>query len=253
MFRTGNPTLSPRVFSQATPVRGSQAMTLQGTAFKGGVLATLALGTAMYTWGLVHKAVDLSAGIDSAMPWFLGGLAVAVVAGLVTSFVPRWAGLTAPIYALGEGLVLGTISAMADLRVPGVVLQAGSLTLLTLVSLAIVYQMGWIRATRGFVLGLSAAMGAICLMYLASFVMRMMGMSIPYIHGSGPIGIGVSVIVVIVAALNLILDFDQIEQGVRYGAPKYMEWYGAFGLMVTLVWLYLEILRLLMKLAARRD
>jgi len=159
--------------------------------------------------------------------------------------------VTAPIYAVAEGFFLGGLSGLVNLRFPGIPFQAVCLTFGTLFMLLMAYQTGWIRATENFKLGVTAATGGICMLYLVSMVMGFFGMQIPFIHESGPIGIGFSVFVVIIAALNLVLDFDFIEHGAEHGAPKYMEWYAAFGLLVTLVWLYIEILRLLSKLARR--
>jgi uncharacterized YccA/Bax inhibitor family protein len=160
--------------------------------------------------------------------------------------------MTAPIYAALEGLALGGISAVFESRYPGIVSQAVFLTFGTLAALLIAYRSGWIKATENFKLGVVAATGGIFFVYLISFVLSFFGVSIPLIHGSGVFGILFSLFVVVIAALNLVLDFDFIEQGAEQGAPKYMEWFAAFGLMVTLIWLYLEILRLLSKLQQRR-
>jgi uncharacterized YccA/Bax inhibitor family protein len=157
------------------------------------------------------------------------------------------------LYAILEGLFIGGLSAMYELQFKGIVMQAALLTFSVLFALLGAYRCGFIRVTENFKLGLFAATGAIALVYLLNIVLRLFGMSIPFIHESGLLGIGFSVVVVVIAALNLVLDFDFIENGAAVGAPKYMEWYGAFGLMVTLVWLYVEILRLLSKLARRDD
>jgi len=159
--------------------------------------------------------------------------------------------VTAPIYALLEGLVLGGLSAVLELRYPGIAIQAVSLTFGTLFVLLFLYRSGVIKVTQKFRLGIIAATGGIMVFYLLEMVLGFFGVQFMAINGSGPIGIGFSLIVVAIAALNLVLYFDFIEQGVQVGAPKYMEWYGAFGIMVTLVWLYLEILRLLSKMRSR--
>ena len=185
------------------------------------------------------------------MPFMLiGGLGGFVLA-MVTVFKKTWAPVTAPAYALVEGLFLGAISSMFEARFPGIVMQAVMLTFGTLFALLLAYRSGLIKATENFKLGVAAATGGIFLLYLVSFGMSLFGKNIPYIHESGLIGIGFSLFVVVVAALNLVLDFDFIETGVEQRAPKYMEWYAAFGLMVTLVWLYVEFLRLLSKLQSR--
>ena len=176
-----------------------------------------------------------------------GGLILA----LVTTFKKEWAPVTAPLYALVEGFFLGAISAMYELRFDGIVFQAVALTFGTLGALLLAYRSGLIKATENFKLGVVAATGGIFLIYLVTFVLGFFGVNVPFVHESGLLGIGFSLFVVVVAALNLVLDFDFIESGVDAGAPKYMEWYGAFGLMVTLVWLYVEFLRLLSKLQSR--
>ncbi len=170
---------------------------------------------------------------------------------LATSLKPTWAPITAPLYALIEGFFLGSISAVYEARFNGIVFQAVLLTFGTLFALLFAYRSGMIKATENFKLGVVAATGGIALVYLATIVLGLFGVRIPFIHDSGLIGIGFSLFVVVVAALNLVLDFDFIESGVEHGAPKHMEWYGAFGLMVTLVWLYIEFLRLLSKLQSR--
>jgi uncharacterized YccA/Bax inhibitor family protein len=170
----------------------------------------------------------------------------------VTVFKKEWSAVTAPIYALLEGLMLGALSAILEVRFPGVAIESVALTFATCLCLLLAYRSGVIRATEKFKLGIVAATGGIAVVYLVSMVIGFFGIQVPYIYGSGPIGIGFSMVVVVIAALNLILDFNFIEEGASRGAPKYMEWYAAFGLMVTLVWLYLEILRLLTKLRDRR-
>jgi uncharacterized YccA/Bax inhibitor family protein len=175
-----------------------------------------------------------------------------LVIGLVTVFKKEWAPATTPVYAAAEGVLLGVISLVFDRRYPGIAFNAAALTLGTLAVMLVAYRAGVVRATNNFTRGVVAATGAIALVYLVSIVVSIFGGRVPMIHDSGPIGIGFSLVVVAVAALNLVLDFDLIEQGARSGAPKYMEWYGAFALLVTLVWLYLELLRLLAKLQGRR-
>jgi uncharacterized YccA/Bax inhibitor family protein len=181
----------------------------------------------------------------------IGGIG-GFIAALVTIFKKEWSPITAPIYALLEGLALGGISAVFELRYPGIAMQAVGLTFGTLFVLLLAYHSGLIPVTEKFKLGVVAATGGIAVFYLVEFVLGFFGVHFAAINGSGLLGIGFSVVVVIVAALNLVLDFDFIESGVNAGAPKYMEWYGAFGLIVTLVWLYLEILRLLAKLNSRK-
>jgi uncharacterized YccA/Bax inhibitor family protein len=223
-------------------------MTVQGTATKTGLLLVLAVAAAILPWQIFMRSENPAA----AMPFVAGGAIAGLVLALVTVFKKTWSPVTAPLYAVAEGLALGGISALFEVRFPGIVVQAVFLTMGTLLGLLLAYKSRIIRATENFKLGVFAATAGIALTYLASFIMGFFGMSFGFIHSSGTFGILFSVGVVIIAALNLVLDFDFIEQGADRGAPKYMEWYGAFGLMVTLVWLYLEILRLLSKLRDRR-
>jgi len=245
-MRTSNPALNERVFQGERAVLGD-TMTLQGTVNKTGVLLICVIATAAWTWNLFLHSHSPQTVMPLALLGGIGGLIVA----MVTIFKKQWAGITAPIYALLEGLVLGSISAILEVRFPGIAIQAVSLTFGTLVILLLAYRSGLIAVTEKFRLGIIAATGGIALFYIVEIVLGFFGIHFTAINGSGAIGIGFSVFVVIIAALNLVLDFDFIETGVRVGAPKYMEWYGAFGLMVTLIWLYFEILRLLSKIRSR--
>lgn len=222
-------------------------MSINGTIHKTGILFLCALVTAMWTWNRFYttgpEAVD-----GLIMVGAIGGFIVA----MVTVFKKEWAAFTSPVYALQEGLVLGGVSALFELQWPGIAIQAVMLTLGTFLCLLLLYRSGVIRATDKFKAGVFAATGGIAIIYLASFVMGFFGIQIPGIFGSGLIGIGFSLVVVGIAALNLVLDFDFIERGAANGAPKNLEWFAAFGLMVTLIWLYLEMLRLLSKLRNRR-
>jgi uncharacterized YccA/Bax inhibitor family protein len=207
----------------------------------------LVLVGAMYSWAQFS-------GPDSApamMPLVLGGAIGGLVLALVTAFKKTWAPFTAPLYAVVEGVFIGALSAIFEARYPGIVIQAVGLTFGTMAAMLLAYRSGLIRATEKFKLGVVAATGGILLLYLAQFVMGFFGHSMGFISGNGFMAIGFSAFVVVIAALNLVLDFDLIESGAQSGAPKYMEWYGAFALTVTLVWLYLEILRLLSKLQSR--
>ena len=246
-MRTSNPALKDNTFSGVRAAAGEPAMTLQGTATKSLVLILLTVFSAAFTWNAVASG---NTGI--LMPATLvGGLGGFVVA-LITVFKPKVSPYTAPIYAALEGLLLGGISAIYNSRFQGLPLQAVALTFGVFMALLIVYRTGLIRATENFRLGVVAATGGIMIMYLLSFVLGFFGIQMSFLHDSSPLSIGISLVVVVVAALNLVLDFDFIERGVAHGAPKVMEWYAAFGLLVTLVWLYLEILRLLAKLQGRK-
>jgi len=246
LMRTSNPALNDQAFRGAGVAIG-EPMTLQGTVNKTGVLLLCVIATAAWTWNIFMHSHSQESAMSLAMVGGIGGFIVA----LVTIFKKTWAPVTAPIYALLEGLALGGISAIFELRFPGIAIQAVSLTFGTLAVLLLVYRSGVIPVTENFKLGVVAATGGIALFYLATIVLGFFGVHFTTINGSGPIGIGFSIFVVIIAALNLVLDFDFIENAVRAGAPKYMEWYAAFGLMVTLIWLYFEILRLLSKLRSR--
>ena len=241
-MRTANPALNARTFQQYHDQDVSVTMTLDGTVLKTGILLLLVVGSAAFCW------VQLAGGLPLTAPLFMGGLFGGLVFALVTIFKPAWSPVTAPLYAVFEGAFLGAVSLMFNAVYPDIVFQAVVLTFGTLFTLLVAYRSGLIRATEKFKMGVCAATGSVCMIYLASFVLGFFGVGIPYIHEAGLVGIGFSLVVVVIAALNLVLDFDFIEKGVEAGAPKYMEWYGAFGLIVTLVWLYLEILRLLSKL-----
>jgi uncharacterized YccA/Bax inhibitor family protein len=252
-MRSGNPVLKDSTFldlSSGTVYPGSaNAMTLNGTVNKTGLMLLLLTLTAAFSWSqAVVQTPDGPQLAPGAMLYILGGGIGGFVLAMITIFKKEWSPVLAPAYALVEGLFLGAISAFFEARFPGIVMQAVMLTFGTLFALLFAYRSGLIKATENFKLGVAAATGGIFLIYVASFLLGLFGINVPYIHVSGIIGIGFSLFVVVIAALNLVLDFDFIESGVEAGAPKYMEWFGAFGLMVTLVWLYVEFLRLLAKL-----
>jgi uncharacterized YccA/Bax inhibitor family protein len=242
-MRTSNPALGDNTFTDfPRVVRSEDVMTAQGTANKAILLLLLVMLTASWVWGMNPQAVT---------PWVaVGGIAGFIVA-LVTVFKMTWAPITAPIYALLEGLVIGGVSALAEAQFPGIVLQAVGLTFGTCLALLLVYKSGLIRVTDNFKMGVVAATFGIALFYIVTMVLGFFHIQMPLMYGNSWASIGLSVFIVIIAALNLVLDFDFIEQGAAHGAPKFMEWYGAFALMVTLIWLYLEILRLLSKLRSR--
>lgn len=247
LMRTSNPALSEDVFRTGSATFG-ESMTVNGAVNKTGILLICSVATAAWTWNRLLNDPSPETVFPAILVGGIGGFILA----LVTIFKKEWSPVTAPMYALLEGLVLGGVSGMLEMRFPGIAIQAVSLTFGTLVVLLLAYRSGVIRVTDNFRLGVVAATGGIALFYLISFVLGLFGVQLfSSVHGSGAIGIGFSVFVVIVASLNLVLDFDLIERGARSGAPKYMEWYGAFALMVTLIWLYFEILRLLSKLRSR--
>ncbi|MAR90065.1 MAG: Bax inhibitor-1/YccA family protein [Pseudomonadota bacterium] len=250
-MRTSNPALSDKAFTGVE--RSGPPMTLGGTVNKTAMLLALSLITAMVTWGMAWDSIQAAqAGGEMnpmLQPLMWGGAIGGFVLALICIFKKTAAPFVAPLYALAEGLFLGAVSAFFEIRFPGIVMQAVGLTFGTLLALLMAYRSGMIKVTQNFRLGVVAATGAVALIYLVNIGMRLFGFEgMGFIHDSGPIGIGFSLVVVAIAALNLVLDFDFIENAVAAGAPKYMEWYAAFGLMVTLVWLYLEMLRLLSKL-----
>jgi uncharacterized YccA/Bax inhibitor family protein len=248
-MRSGNPVLGENTFldiGSGRVVSGGQSstMTLNGAVNKTGLLLAMLVLAAAFTWSKFSGPESM----PQVLPWLATGAIGGLIVALITVFKKEWSPVTAPAYAVLEGLFLGGFSAMMELRFPGIVMQAVVLTFGTLFALLAAYRSGLIKATENFKLGVVAATGGIALLYLVNIGMGFFGKSMGFIHESSWIGIAFSGFVVVIAALNLVLDFDFIEKGVEQGAPKYMEWYGAFGLMVTLIWLYLEFLRLLSKL-----
>ncbi len=245
-MRSSNPVMTGKIYEKAGIAVSGETMTINGTINKIGLMLLLVLAAASYTWNMVMGA-DPGGANTMAIIGAIGGFIMA----MVTIFRPRSSGYTAPVYAILEGMFLGAISAVINARYPGVAFQAVLLTIGTLFSMLFLYRSGRIRATPKFRRGVMMATGAIFFAYLISWIMSMFGMPMGFMHSSGPLGIGINLVIIVVAALNLIMDFDFIERGAQAGAPKYMEWYGAFGLMVTLVWLYIEFLRLLSRFAGR--
>ena len=248
MMRTANPALNSKTFTElGYSADRNNVMTIQGTVNKTGLLLILVLISSSWVWNMFFDSGNPAA----VIPWTIIGAIGGFVVALITVFKKTWSAITAPFYALLEGLFLGGISAFFEAKFPGIVMQAVGLTFGTLLCLLFAYKSGLIKATENFKLGVVAATGGIGMIYFVSIMFGFFGIQIPFIHESGIIGIGFSLFVVVIAALNLVLDFDFIENGSEMGAPKYMEWYAAFGLMVTLIWLYIEILRLLSKLRSR--
>jgi uncharacterized YccA/Bax inhibitor family protein len=246
LMKTSNPALNSQVF-QSEHMAFGETMTLDGTVNKTGILLVCAGASATWAWHVFMQNRSAA----SVLPLMWIGLIGGLIFAMITIFKKTWAPVTAPVYSLLEGLALGSISAVLELRYPGIAMQSVGLTFGTLLVLLMAYRSGLIPVTQKLRLGIVAATGAIMLLYIAEMILGFFGVHFSSINGNGMIGIGFSVVVVIIAALNLVLDFDFIESGVRAQAPKYMEWYGAFGLMVTLVWLYIEILNLLAKVRSR--
>jgi uncharacterized YccA/Bax inhibitor family protein len=248
MMRSSNPVLGTDTFRGTLAPSTAGQMTIQGTVNKTLVLLLILLVPAYYVWNLFFETRDPGVINLYMMTGVFGGLIVA----LVTVFKKTWAPVTAPLYAALEGLALGGISSFFEARFPGIVIQAVGLTFTTLLALLLAYKSGLIKVTENFKLGVAAATGGIFLFYMLQMILGFFGVRIPYVHEGGIIGIGFSLFVIVIASLNLVMDFDFIEEGARRRAPRYMEWYAAFGLMVTLIWLYLEFLRLLSKIQGNR-
>jgi len=240
-LRSGNPALSSETFKGIQSLSSENVMTINGTVNKTALSLFLLILAGSFTFSPNYSFLIL--------PGFIGGLIVAIL----TIFKKEWAPITVPIYAILEGLALGGISYIYNVQFEGIVSQAILLTLGILFALLFAYKSKIIAPTENFKLGLFAATGGIFLVYLVGFVMSFFGTGLPVLDptNSSLFSIGFSLFVVVIASLNLVLDFDFIEEGAEKGMPKYMEWYGAFGLLVTLIWLYLEILRLLSKLRSR--
>ena len=240
-LRSGNPALQSNTFRKHLSGVSAGAMTINGTINKTGFSLLLLMVSSILTWANPSLMV-------MAIPATIMGIILAIA----TIFKPVYGYVTVPLYAIVEGVVLGAISWVFESSYPGIVIQAVFLTFGTLASLLLAYISGLIKATENFKLGVAAATGGIAIVYLISWVMSLFGTGISIIQSNSLYSIAFSGFVVVIAALNLVLDFDFIEEGAEMGAPKYMEWYGAFGLLVTLIWLYIEILRLLSKLQNRR-
>jgi uncharacterized YccA/Bax inhibitor family protein len=254
---TSNPAFNQEMFANYEQVYGasrSTTMTIQGTIGKTFALLAILSATAIYTWNATANGQLQGVVIPAAG---FGGFMLA----MITIFRPSLSPWTAPVYAAFEGVFLGAISCLIENsmvdqlgqpRYPGIAIQAVSMTTGTLFVMLFLFATRLVRVTDRLRAGIMGATGALFLVYMIAFVARLFGANVPFINDPNPIGIGFSVFVVGLAAFNLLLDFDFIEKGAEAGAPKYMEWYGAFGLMITLVWLYIEILRLLRKFQDRR-
>lgn len=254
LTKSSNPIFGKNIFSQSAVNTSEGVMTINGTINKTGLMLLIVVFAATFTWRKFFGAIDpanpgvLPSGI---MVWTMVGAIGGFITALITTFSPRRAAMTAPIYAVFEGLFLGAISALFEAMYPGLVMRAVSLTFGVFLIMLLLFRSGAIQVTNKFRTIILAATGGIALVYFVSFIAGMFGANLGFMYGNGMIGIGFSLVVVAIAALNLVLDFDMIVKGANARAPQYMEWYGAFGLMVTLIWLYLEILRLLSKFASR--
>ena len=247
-----NPVLNENIFrNQPYTFNQSGVMTIGGTATKTLLLLLMVIAGAAYSWKLYYNAINP----QSITGWMFGGLIVAFIMAMIISFKPKTAQFLSPIYAAGEGLALGGISAIFNekfaLTYPNIVTNAVALTLVTALVMLTVYRSGMIKVNGTFMKVLSIALISIMVFYIGSWIVSLFGVNLSILHNSSPLSIGISLVIVAVAAFSLLMDYEFIRQASAAGAPKYMEWYGAFGLTVTLVWLYLELLKLLAKFANR--
>jgi uncharacterized YccA/Bax inhibitor family protein len=249
LFKSGNPALNEKVWQNNLAVPGEGVMTQKGTLNKFFFLSLMVIASASVTWSAYYSGKNV-------FPWMIGAAIGGLVLALIMAFKREWSPYLAPAYGLLEGVFLGGISAVYNFAfqktAPGIVMQAVGLTFGVVIAMFFLYRFGIIKATEKFKSVVFMATAGIAVFYLLAMVLRMFSIDIAFIHEGSGIGILFSLVVVAIAALNLILDFDMIEQGSAMGAPKFMEWYSAFGLLVTIVWLYLEILRLLSKFASRK-
>ncbi|TAJ64137.1 MAG: Bax inhibitor-1/YccA family protein [Chitinophagaceae bacterium] len=252
IFKSGNPTLTEKMFDRSLHIESNMqgTMSVRGTLNKFGFLLLMIIAGAAYSWHLFEQA---QTGLMNTL--MMVGIFGGLITAIAISFKPNWAPYLAPLYGLLEGLFVGAISAILNAafaeKYPGLVMQAVGLTFGVAIAVFLLYNFRVIRATEKFKSVIIASTMGIALFYLLTMVLRLFGVNVSFMYDSSMLSIGISLFVVAIAALNLILDFDMIEQGAERGAPKFMEWFGAFGLMVTLVWLYIEMLKLLSKLGSR--
>lgn len=248
-----NPVFSEKIFRQSALATDSEVMTVRGTANKTILLTLMVIAGAAYSWKIAYEAINPSA----VQPWMFGGAIGGFILALIISFKPKMAQYLSPVYAVLEGLFLGGISAIFNQTfaktAPGLVLNAVILTLLTALVMLFIYRSKLIQVNGTFIRIMTIAIGAVMLFYVTNIILGLFGVNLAMLHNSSPLSIGISLVIVGVAAFSLLMDFHFIEKAAEAGAPKYMEWYGAFGLMVTLIWLYLEVLKLLAKFAGNRQ
>ncbi len=247
----GNPVLSEQIFKKSAQADSSGVMTVGGTATKTLLLLLMVIAGAAYTWKIYYDSASPAA----VQGWMIGGAIVGFILAMIISFSPKTAPFLSPVYAAAEGLFLGGISAMFNNAfaetAPNIVINSVMLTLLTAVIMFTVYRSGIIKVNGTFMRVMSIALITIMVFYLGSLLLSLFGVNVSVLHDSSPLSIGISIVIVAVAAFSLLMDYNFIEKASMAGAPKYMEWYGAFGLTLTLVWLYLEILKLLAKTSNR--
>jgi len=222
---------------ETTVIDRNETMTVSGTINKSFLMLILLIASAAVTWSMANPIV-----------FAIGGAIVGFILVLIAAFKPQYSGFLAPGYAIFEGLFIGGISSIFEVMYPGIVIQAVSCTFVTFMVCFGLYKYEIVKVTERFKSVVLAATLAIATYYLISWLLSIFTGFQPVHNGNSWMSIGISAFVIVIAALNLFLDFDQIEKGVQQKMPKYMEWYGAMGLMITLVWLYIEFLRLLSKL-----
>lgn len=246
-----NPVLNETVFRREASTSANDVMTVKGTMTKALLLLVLVVAAAAYTWKLFYEAVNPATSIS----WMWGGLIVALISALVINFRPKTAPYLSPVYAASEGMVLGAVSAVYNSAfaetAPNIVINAVLLTLICAFVMLTVYRSGIVKVNGTFFKVLTVSLTTILVFYLGSYILSMFGVDMSLLHGTSLLSIGISFVIVAVAAFSLISNYYFIEEASALGAPKHMEWYGAFGIMVTLIWLYLEILKLLGKLNSR--
>ncbi len=252
IFKSGNPTLTEKIFDRSATIEADVqgVMSVRGTINKFGFLLLMVMAGAVYNWHLYEVLKK-----DTMMVLMFVGIFGGLITGFAISFKPNWAGYLAPLYGLMQGLFIGGISAILNAAFaksnPGLIMQAVGLTFGVAIAMFLLYNFRVIRATERFKSVVFSATLGIGIFYLLTMLLRLFGVNVSFAYDSSLLSIGISLFIVAIAALNLIMDFDMIEQGAERGAPKFMEWYGAFGLLVTIVWLYIEILKLLSKLSNR--
>lgn len=249
LFKSGNPALQEKMFQNTIIIPGEDAMTQRGALNKFFFLFLMVMASASFTWSAFYQGKDV-------FPWMIGAAIGGFIVALVIIFKKEWSAYLAPAYGLLEGVFVGGISAVYNNAfqkvAPGIVMQAVGLTFGVVIAMYLLYHFRIIKATEKLKSIIFTATAGVAIFYLIAMVLRMFGVDMPFIHEGSNLGIIFSLVIVAIAAMNLILDFDMIDQGAAAGAPKYMEWYCAFGLLVTIVWLYIEILRLLSKFASRK-
>lgn len=249
MMRSSNPTLSDNTFTKFGYSRDAvDTMTVNGVIYKTLILLLFTALSAGFVWSKFYQSGGNTASVNG---WMMVGAIGGLIVALITTFKMEWAPVTAILYAILEGFFIGGMSSIMEASYPGIVFQAIGLTFTTLAAMLLAYQSGIIPASQSFRLGIVAATGGLAVFYLITFALSFFNIQVPGVFGNGWVGIGFSLFAITIAALNFVLDFDFIVAGARNRAPKYMEWYAGFAMMVTLVWLYIEFLRLLSKLRER--